>query len=114
MPEEPISVTTVYRLKPFLEREFGSGELVVRNPGGIARSWMQTSGEQWQPILEGNATKVYAAELDPAVLLGAGPVEYTGEAFLDEANAFAALNGDNLKVLKESGIEMTMQGPTAA
>lgn len=87
--------------------------VAVRNPGGIARSWMQTHGERWQPILEGNATKVYAAELDPAVLLGVGPVEYTGEAFLDEVDAFAALNSDNLKVLKESGIEMTMKGPAA-
>jgi diaminopimelate epimerase len=87
--------------------------VVVRNPGGVARSWMQTSGEQWQPVLEGNATKVYAAELDPAVLLGAGPVPRAKEAFLDEANAFTALNSDNLKVLKESGIEMTVTSPAA-
>jgi diaminopimelate epimerase len=87
--------------------------VVVRNPGGVARSWMQTSEEQWQPILEGNATKVYTAELDPAVLLGDGPVEYQGTAFLDEVNAFAALNSDNLKALQEAEIEMTMQSPAA-
>ncbi|MGW4983926.1 diaminopimelate epimerase [Streptomyces mirabilis] len=87
--------------------------VVVRNPGGVARSWMQTSGEQWQPILEGNATKVYSAELDPATLLGEGPIVYEGTAFLDEVNAFAALNSDNLKVLQEAGIEMTMKGPAA-
>ncbi|MEU1409640.1 diaminopimelate epimerase [Streptomyces sp. NPDC005728] len=87
--------------------------VVVRNPGGVARSWMQTSGQQWQPILEGNATKVYAAELDPAVLLGDGPVEYQRVAFLDEVNAFTALSSDNLKVLQETGIEMTMQNPAA-
>ncbi|MFE7129967.1 diaminopimelate epimerase [Streptomyces sp. NPDC057638] len=87
--------------------------VVVRNPGGVARSWMQTSGAQWQPILEGNATKVYAAELDPAVLLGDGPVEFQGAAFVDEVDAFAALNDENLKVLREAGIQMTMQSPGA-
>ncbi|MEU5714238.1 diaminopimelate epimerase [Streptomyces sp. NPDC020403] len=87
--------------------------VVVRNPGGVARSWMQTGGAQWQPVLEGNGTKVYAAELDPPVLLGSGPVEYDGEVFLDEVNAFAALNSDNLKVLDEFGIAMTMQSPAA-
>ncbi|MFE9092827.1 hypothetical protein [Streptomyces sp. NPDC007264] len=32
-------------------------------------------GGGWRPVLEGNATVVYQAELDPAVLLGDGPVE---------------------------------------
>lgn len=87
--------------------------VTVRNPGGVARSWIQTVGEEWRPVLEGNATKVYATELAPAALLGDGPVEYQGEAFLDEGEAFAALNGDNLKELQEAGIEMTMKSPTA-
>lgn len=87
--------------------------VVVRNPGGVARSWLQTDGEQWRPVLEGNATKVYAAELDPAVLLGDGPIEYQGEVFLGEADAFATLNSDNLKHLQEAGIEMTVKGPAA-
>jgi diaminopimelate epimerase len=95
----------------------GRGEpdrpVTVRNPGGVARSWMQTEGDQWRPVLEGNATKVYAAELEPAVLLGDGPIQYQGEVFLDEGEAFAALNSDNLKELQEAGIEMTMKGPTA-
>lgn len=87
--------------------------VTVRNPGGVARSWIQAVGEEWRPVLEGNATKVYAAELEPAVLLGGGPVEYQGEAFLDEGAAFAALNSDNLKELQEAGIEMTMKSPAA-
>ncbi|MFE4666799.1 diaminopimelate epimerase [Streptomyces sp. NPDC056716] len=87
--------------------------VVVRNPGGVARSWMKTDGERWRPVLEGNATKVYAAELDPAALLGDGPVEYQGDAFLGEVEAFAALNSDNLKELEEAGIEMTMKSPSA-
>lgn len=87
--------------------------VTVRNPGGVARSWMQTAGGQWRPVLEGNATKVYATELEASVLLGDGPIAYQGEFFLNEGEAFAALNGDNLKELQEAGIEMTMKGPTA-
>src|SRR5690606_4446310 len=30
--------------------------VTVRNPGGVARSFLQTSGDAWQPVLEGNAT----------------------------------------------------------
>lgn len=87
--------------------------VVVRNPGGVARSWMRTDGEHWRPVLEGNATKVYTAELDPAALLGDGPVEYQVEAYPGEAEAFAALNSDNLKELQEAGIEMTVQSPSS-
>ncbi|EST17928.1 diaminopimelate epimerase [Streptomyces roseochromogenus] len=81
--------------------------VVIRNPGGIARSWLQPEGDVWRPVLEGNATKVYSAQVDPQVLLGDGPVEYVGEAYLDEVNAFAALNSENRKVLQEAGISLT-------
>lgn len=86
--------------------------VVVRNPGGVARSWLETSGGGWRPVLEGNATMVYATELDAAALLGEGPINYEGSAYLDEVEAFAALNGENLKALQEAGIESAMQGPT--
>jgi diaminopimelate epimerase len=82
--------------------------LRVRNPGGPARSWLQESGGQWQPVLEGNATVVYRTELDPADLLGDGPLEFTGETNLSEINAFAALFEDNLKALRAAGINPTV------
>ncbi|MDF3141809.1 MULTISPECIES: diaminopimelate epimerase [unclassified Streptomyces] len=81
--------------------------VVIRNPGGIARSWLQQHGDVWRPVLEGNATKVYSAQIDPQALLGDDPVEYAGEAYLDEVNAFAALNSENRKVLQEAGISLT-------
>ncbi|MEF9905760.1 diaminopimelate epimerase [Streptomyces sp. P9-A2] len=78
--------------------------VTVRNPGGIARSLLQPVGDVWQPVLEGNATIVYETELDTAVLLGDGPVEYAGAAHLAEIGAFAELSGENMKVLHEAGI----------
>lgn len=62
--------------------------VVVRNPGGTARSWLQPTGDQWQPILEGNATVVYRTELHPADLLDGGPLEISGEAYTAEIDAF--------------------------
>lgn len=88
--------------------------VVVRNPGGVARSWMQVEGDRWQPVLEGNATNVYATELDPSALLGEGPVRYESTVFTDEIHAFAAFNGENLVALKEAGVETTLEPAASA
>ncbi|MBV9025895.1 MAG: hypothetical protein JO362_19385 [Streptomycetaceae bacterium] len=82
--------------------------VLVRNPGGIARSWMQERGSQWQPVLEGNATVVYRTWLDPQELLAEGPLEIAGETYTEEIHAFAELSGENLKVLQAAGINPTM------
>jgi len=50
---------------------------------------------------------VYQAELDPAVLLGGGPVESSGEVNMAEIGAFAELSRENMKVLHEAGIHPT-------
>ncbi len=81
--------------------------VTVRNPGGVARSLLQPVGDVWQPLLEGNATVVYQTEIDPAVLLGDGPVEHSGEAHRAETGAFAELSRENMKVLHEAGIKPT-------
>lgn len=81
--------------------------VTVRNPGGIARSLLQPVGDVWRPLLEGNATLVYQAELDPAVLLGDGPVEFSGEVNMAEIGAFVELSRENMKVLHEAGINPT-------
>src|SRR5262249_47761301 len=49
--------------------------LVVRNAGGVAAAWVQVRGGAWYPVLEGNATVVYHAEVDLAGAQ-AGPVEW--------------------------------------
>lgn len=79
--------------------------LVVRNPGGPSRSWLQVTGDVWQPVLEGNATVIMRTEIDPAQVLGDQPISYQGEALLDEVDAFDSLFRENLKVLAEAGIE---------
>jgi diaminopimelate epimerase len=79
--------------------------VVVRNPGGPARSWLQQTGDVWQPVLEGNATLVLRTEIDAAAVLGEGPLEYEGEAQIAEINAFGELFEENLKILRTAGIE---------
>jgi diaminopimelate epimerase len=74
--------------------------LVVRNAGGVAAASIQVRGDAWYPVLEGNATVVYRADVD---LAGnqAGPVEYSA----DENAAYAKLDERNTARLKEHGIQ---------
>ncbi|MEV7424880.1 MULTISPECIES: diaminopimelate epimerase [unclassified Streptomyces] len=82
--------------------------LLIRNPGGPARSWLQEHEGRWQPVLEGNATVVYRTEIDPAALLNDGPLEITGETYLSEIEAFDALFQENLKALRAAGVSPTI------
>ena len=74
--------------------------LVVRNAGGVAAASIQVREGGWYPLLEGNATVVYRAEVD---LAGnqAGPVEFAA----DENSAYATLDERNTSYLKERGIQ---------
>jgi diaminopimelate epimerase len=73
--------------------------LVVRNAGGVAAASIQVRDGGWFPVLEGNATVVYRAEVD---LDGrqAGPVEYATE----ENAAYASLDNQNTAHLKSVGV----------
>lgn len=73
--------------------------LVVRNAGGVAAASIQVREGEWYPVLEGNATVVYRAEVDPAGSQ-AGPVEWAAE----ENAAYATLDERNTVRLKEHGI----------
>jgi diaminopimelate epimerase len=74
--------------------------LVVRNAGGVAVASIQVRDGAWYPVLEGNATVVYRAEVD---LAGnqAGPLDWAG----DENAAYATLDERNTARLKEHGIQ---------
>ena len=74
--------------------------LVVRNAGGVAAASIQVRDGDWYPVLEGNATVVYRANVD---LAGnqAGPIEWAAE----ENAAYAALDVRNTACLKEHGIQ---------
>jgi diaminopimelate epimerase len=82
--------------------------VLVRNPGGVARTWLHEHGGQWQPVLEGNATVVYRAEFDPADLAGDGPVRFVGETDDAEIAAFEALYRENRGVLTAAGVNPTV------
>jgi diaminopimelate epimerase len=74
--------------------------VVVRNAGGVAAAAIQVRDGAWYPILEGNATVVYRAEVD---LDGSqqSPVEWAAE----ENAAYATLDERNTACLKEHGIQ---------
>jgi diaminopimelate epimerase len=74
--------------------------LMVRNAGGVAAASVQVRAGAWYPVLEGNATVVYRAEVD---LAGdqAGPLDWAA----DENAAYAALDERNTARLKEHGIQ---------
>jgi diaminopimelate epimerase len=73
--------------------------LVVRNAGGVAAATIAVRDGAWYPVLEGNATVVYRAEVDPRGGQ-AGPIDYaTGENA-----AYATLDERNTAFLKSRGI----------
>jgi diaminopimelate epimerase len=74
--------------------------LVVRNAGGVAAASIHVRDGAWYPVLEGNATVVYRAEVDPQGGQ-AGPVEWAA----DENAAYATLDERNTVHLKGHGIQ---------
>ncbi len=82
--------------------------VVVRNAGGMATVSLrarrgQHRQDQWCPVLEGNATFVYRAEIDPsAVARGAGAER---EPYAGEVRAYAALDERNAARLRAAGVE---------
>jgi diaminopimelate epimerase len=80
-------------------------QVVVRNAGGTATVSMRTRQGQWHPVLEGNATFVYRAEVDPSALARGLPVSGEREFTHDEVRAYAALDEQNALRLRTIGIE---------
>jgi diaminopimelate epimerase len=86
--------------------------VLVRNAGGMATVSLKVRQGQWHPVLEGNATFVYLADVDPAALArgdhrgaGAGDREFRP----DEDRAYAALEERNGARLRAAGIEAVLQ-----
>ena len=73
--------------------------LVVRNAGGVAAASIVVRDGEWFPVLEGNATVVYHAEIDPSGRQ-LGPIEYAAE----ENAAYAALDDRNTEYLKANAV----------
>ena len=73
--------------------------VTVRNVGGMATVSLTVRGEAWHPVLEGNATFVYRAEVGPAALAADAVEPYD-----DEVRAYAALDERNAARLREVGV----------
>ena len=73
--------------------------VTVRNAGGMATVSLTVRQGRWHPVLEGNATFVYRAEVDPAAL-----ARDAVEPCDDEVRAYAALDERNAARLREAGV----------
>jgi diaminopimelate epimerase len=79
-------------------------DVLVRNAGGMATASLRVRDGRWFPVLEGNATFVYRADVDPAAL-GARRVPADREPYPDEIRAYSALDEQNSARLRAAGIE---------
>ena len=77
-------------------------ELLIRNAGGTATVSLSVQDGRWHPVVEGNATLVYRAEVDPAAL-----ARDAVERYDEEERAYAALEQRNTARLREAGVETT-------
>src|SRR4029077_4485357 len=73
--------------------------VTVRNAGGMATVSLNVREGRWHPVLEGNATFVYRAEVAPAAL-----ARDAVEPCDDEVRAYAALDERNAARLREAGV----------
>jgi diaminopimelate epimerase len=83
-------------------------DIVVRNAGGMATVSLSVRDGRWFPVLEGNATFVYRADVDPAGLARALPAEAEVtrlEPFPGEIRAYSAQQEQNRDRLRAAGIE---------
>jgi diaminopimelate epimerase len=79
-------------------------DVVIRNAGGLATASLRVRDGQWFPVLEGNATFVYRADVDPADVARAR----RREPFPDEIRAYAALDEQNSARLRAAGLETAL------
>jgi diaminopimelate epimerase len=73
--------------------------VTIHNAGGVA----EVSLRDWRPILQGNATYVYRADVDPAVPL---PLAVPAEAFDEESIAYSKIEYHNERWLDTHHIEI--------
>jgi len=75
-------------------------DVLIRNAGGVAAVSLRVSDARWFPVLEGNATFVYRADVDPAA-----PTQPDRDLYHDDIRAYAALDEQNAARLQAAGIE---------
>lgn len=81
-------------------------EVIVRNAGGLATVSLRVRLGRWHPVLQGNATFVYRAEIDPAALAVTAPaIANDREFYSAEIGAYDALDRGNAIRLRTAGIQ---------
>jgi diaminopimelate epimerase len=75
-------------------------DVTIRNAGGMATACLRVRDGRWFPVLEGNATFVYRADVDPRHLTRA-----TREPYPDEIRAYATQADENSARLRALGID---------
>ena len=75
-------------------------EVLIRNAGGKATVSLSVRKSQWHPVVQGNATLVYRADVDPA-----NPAANAVERYDDEERAYAALEEKNTARLRAAGVD---------
>ena len=76
-------------------------DVLIRNAGGVATASLHVRDGLWFPVLQGNATFVYRAEVDPDQLART-PADR--EPYPDETRAYATLDDQNTARLHSPGI----------
>jgi diaminopimelate epimerase len=79
--------------------------VLIRNAGGMATASLRVRQGRWYPVLEGNATFVYRATVDPAALAQGLPATGEREPYPDEIRAYSALDDRNADRLRTVGIK---------
>jgi diaminopimelate epimerase len=77
-------------------------DVLIRNAGGMATASLRVRDGQWFPVLEGNATFVYRAALDPRQ---PAPANEDREPYPDEIRAYAIQANENSARLRSLGID---------
>ena len=83
-------------------------DVLVRNAGGVATVALRTHEKRWHPVLTGNATFVYRAEVDPAALARGSSASSGREVFTSDVAAYTALDERNAARLRAAGIETAL------
>ncbi len=89
----------------YLGRVDPERRVIVRNAGGMATVSLRTRQGQWCPVLEGNATFVYRAGVDPSALARGRPAGADREPYPGELRAYSALDERNAGRLRAAGLE---------
>jgi len=80
-------------------------EVVIRNAGGMATASLRVVGGRWFPVLQGNATFVYRADVDPDRLASGHDLSAGREPYPDEIRAYSAAEHENADRLHAAGVE---------